>query len=158
MIMSYSSHHHQFVIERDIAAPPALAFLAWADRDAKDAWFRGPDDWQLLERDFDFREGGTERVKGRFPTGKVSDFHCRFSDIVQDRRIVYTYDMYVNDKRISVSVVTIEFVPTVAGTHLKLTEQVTHLDGYPTPEDREQGTAWGIDNAVAYILSQKTDA
>jgi uncharacterized protein YndB with AHSA1/START domain len=155
--MSYSTYHHQFVIERDIAAAPALAFHAWADKDAKDTWFRGPGDWQLLERDFDFREGGTERVKGRFPTGKVSDFQCRYSDIVQDQSIVYTYDMYVGDKRISVSVVTVEFAPIATGTHLKLTEQVVHLDGYPTPEDREHGTAWGIDKAVAYILSQKAD-
>ncbi|MFT4074902.1 MAG: SRPBCC family protein [Asticcacaulis sp.] len=155
--MSYSTHHHHFTIKRDFDAPPALAFLAWADPDAKAAWFRGPNDWQLLERHFDFREGGTERVKGRFPSGQVSDFHCRYSDIVPDQRIVYTYDMYVNDKRISVSVVTVEFTPAAGGTHLELTEQVTHLDGYPTPEDRERGTAWGIDNAIAYIISQKSE-
>ncbi len=156
--MSYSSHHHQFVIERDIAAPPALAFLAWSDKTAKDAWFRGPDGWQVLEQHFDFREGGSERLKGRHPSGRISDFQCRYSDIVQDQRIVYTYDMYVGDKRISVSVVTVEFMPTAIGTHLTLTEQVTHLDGYPTPEDRERGTAWGIDNAIAYIISQKAEA
>ena len=156
--MSYSSHHHQFVIERDIAAPPTLAFFAWSNKDAKGAWFRGPNEWKLIDRQFDFREGGLERVKGQFPSGQVSDFQCRYSDIVQDQRIVYTYDMYVNDKRISVSVVTVEFTPTATGTHLALTEQVTHLDGYPTPEDRERGTAWGIDNAIAFILSQKTDA
>jgi uncharacterized protein YndB with AHSA1/START domain len=156
--MSYSTHHHQFVIERDIAAAPALAFHAWADKDAKDAWFRGPGDWKLLERHFDFRTGCSERVKGQHPSGMISDFQCRYSDIVPDQRIVYTYDMYVGDKRISVSVVTVEFVPSTLGTNLKLTEQVVHLDGYPTPEDRKCGTAWGIDNAVAYILSQKADA
>ena len=149
--MSSSSHHHTFVIERDIAAPPELAFLAWSDKDAKDVWFRGPDDWQALEQHFDFREGGSERVKGRFPSGKTSDFQCQYRDIVPNRRIVYTYDMFVDDKRISVSVATVEFAPAAGGTRLKLTEQVVHLDGYPTPEDREEGTAWLVGKAVAYI-------
>ncbi|MGA9659558.1 MAG: SRPBCC family protein [Asticcacaulis sp.] len=156
--MNYSSHHTHFTINRDIEAPPSLAFMAWADKASKDNWFRGPGDWKILESHFDFREGGTERLKGRFPSGKISDFQCRYSDIVPDQRIVYTYDMYVDDKRISVSVVTVEFAPTARGTHLTLTEQVTHLDGYPTPEDREIGTAWGIDNAIAYIMSIKSDA
>ncbi len=156
--MTYSTLHQTFVIERDIAAPPSLAFFAWSDAAAKDAWFRGPAEWQALERHFDFREGGAERVKGRHASGMTSDFQCRYSDIVPDSRIVYSYDMYVDDKRISVSLATIEFTAIATGTHLKLTEQMVHFDGYPTPEDREKGTYWLVEKAAAYIEGELVKA
>lgn len=152
--MSYSTHFNTFTIERDIAAPPALVYMAWAQGDAKAAWFVGPSSWTPLIREFDFREGGSERVKGRFEDGKVSDFQCRYHDIVPESRITYTYDMFVNDKRISVSLATIELVPSAKGTLLKVTEQLVHFDGYPTPEDREVGTRYLIEMAANYIESQ----
>ena len=156
--MTSSCHHHTFVIERDIDAPPALVYTAWADGNAKAAWFVGPSDWKPLIRDFDFREGGSERVRGQFPDGKISDFQCQYRDIVPNERIAYTYDMFVNDKRISVSLATIELFPKGAGTHLKLTEQIVHFDGYPTPEDREQGTKYLVEKASAWIETQTARA
>ncbi len=153
--MSYSTRHHTFVIDRDVDAPPALVFTAWADEDAKAAWFAAPNDqWRCIERGFDFREGGSERLKGAWNSGSTSDFQCRYHDIVPDRRITYTYDMFVDDKRISVSLATIEFTPKGAGTHLTLTEQIVHFDGYPTPEDRETGTAYLVGKAIAWAENQ----
>ncbi|MDI7775556.1 SRPBCC family protein [Asticcacaulis sp. EMRT-3] len=152
--MTYSSLHHTFVIERLIAAPPALVFFAWADGAAKAQWFSGPNDWSLIERVHDFREGGVERLKGRWPSGKVADFQCRFHDIVPDKRIVYSYDMYHDDRRLSVSLATLDLKPESDGTRLTLTEQITHLDGYPTPEDREEGTRHLIERAAAFIEAQ----
>ncbi len=151
--MTYSTQHHTFVIDRLVKAPPALVFSAWASAEAKAAWFAAPaGEWTLIERTFDFREGGGERLKGRWNhSGTISDFQCRYHDIVADRRICYTYDMYVGDKKISVSLATITFTPAGADTHLSLTEQVVHFDGYPTPEDREVGTKLLVEKAVAYI-------
>ena len=48
--------------------------------------------------------------------------------------------MLMDDKRISVSVATIEFKPTGTGTRLVLTEQGVFLDGYDTAASREHGT------------------
>jgi uncharacterized protein YndB with AHSA1/START domain len=59
---------------------------------------------------------------------------------VPDERIVYTYAMYLDDTRISVSVATVEFKPAVAGTRLIVTEQAAFLDGHDIPAQREQGT------------------
>lgn len=154
--MTYSTYHHTFTVEREVSAPPALAFFAWADKDAKAAWFGAPTGWTQLIRDFDFREGGSERVKGLWDTGTTSDFQCQYHDIVQDQRIVFSYDMYVNDHKISVSLQTIDFTPTATGTHLKITEQIVHLDGYPTPEDREHGTRYLLAEAAAWIEKSKT--
>lgn len=156
--MTYSTHHHTFVIERYVDAPPALAFFAWADADAKAAWFVGPSDWKQDIRQFDFKPGGVERVAGTFPTGKKSDFQCRYHDIVPDQRIIYAYDMYVDGRKISVSLASIEFAAKGAGTHLTLTEQMVHLDGYPTPEDREVGTRYLVEMAAAYIEAMAVKA
>ena len=153
--MSYNTQHHTFVIDRLVKAPPALVFSAWATEAGKAAWFAAPaGEWTPIERHFDFREGGSERLKGRWnSSGVVSDFQCQYHDIVADQRICYTYDMYVADKKISVSLATVTFTPAGADTHLTLTEQVVHFDGYPTPEDRETGTAFLMDKAIAYIES-----
>jgi uncharacterized protein YndB with AHSA1/START domain len=152
--MTYSTHHHTFAIEREVDAPPALAFFAWANADAKAQWFVGPAGWELIDRQFDFRPGGTERAHGRFPDGKESDFQCRYHDIVTDSRIIYAFDMYVNGKKISVSLASVEFFARDERTLIRFTEQIVHLDGYPTPEDREMGSRYMLDAAAAFIDSQ----
>ena len=151
--MTYSTQHHVFTLARDVDAPPSLVFFAWANEEAKANWFAGPSNWEQLERRFDFRPGGEERVAGRFPDGKVSDFRCRYPDIVQDERIIYAYDMYVTDTKISVSLATVAFETQGAGTRLTFTEQIVHLDGYPTPEDREVGSRFLLDKVADYAES-----
>ena len=59
---------------------------------------------------------------------------------VSNQRIVYTYDMHLNEARISVSVATVEFQKKGAGTRLVFTEQGAFLDGLDKPADREHGT------------------
>ena len=132
--------HAVFTIERTYAAAPARVFAAFASPEAKARWFAGPDEWTELERAMDFREGGRERVRGRFPNGRVSDFDACYFDIVQGQRIVYGYNMHVDDQRISVSLATIELKPDGARTHLTFTEQGAYLDGYDDAGSREHGT------------------
>lgn len=147
-----SSHHDTFIIERDIDAPPNLVFFAWANADAKAQWFTAPaDKWELIERHLDFREGGTERLKGRWQSGTVSDFTCEYRDIVPDQRIVYSYDMFVGETKLSVSLATIEFQPD--GTHatqLVLTEQGAFFDEKDPPM-REHGTNFLMDQFTAAL-------
>lgn len=140
-----SSTHGTFVIERTYDATPARVFAAWSTADAKALWFAGPDEWKLLVREMDFRVGGKERLKGRFPSGMTSDFQCTYHDIVADRRIVYAYDMYVGEVKISVSLATIEFAPAGSGTRLVLTEQGVFLDGYDDAGKREHGSGMLLD-------------
>ena len=113
-----STQHATFVIERDYSAPPPRVFAAWSDMDAKSRWFAGPDDWRQTVREFDFRVGGLECLSGVWAGGKVSTFESRYQDIVPDQRIVYAYDMHVDEARISVSLSTVEFKLASGGTHL----------------------------------------
>lgn len=142
-----SAQHGTFVIEREFAFAPARVFAAWADPKAKGQWFAGPaGQWKVLERKMDFRVGGRERLRGEWNGGRVSGFDATYHDIVQDRRIVYSYGMHIDDKRISVSLATIEFEPVGKGTRLTLTEQGAFLDGYDDAGSRERGTAVLLDN------------
>ena len=65
----------------------------------------------------------TETSSGGPTGGPVHKFICLYQDIVENERIVYTYVMYVNDTRISVSLASIEFEPVATGTRLVMTER-----------------------------------
>jgi uncharacterized protein YndB with AHSA1/START domain len=68
-------------------------------------------------------------------------FVATYTDIVPDQRIVYTYEMNMNGKRISVSVATLEVrAGAGGGTDFTLTEQGVYLDGLDNPAQRRQGT------------------
>jgi uncharacterized protein YndB with AHSA1/START domain len=135
-----SVSHATFVIERTYAASPARVFAAWSSRDAKAHWFRGPEEWGTSEHELDFRVGGKERVSGGPKGGPVHVFEARYQDIVPDQRIISSYDMHLGDRRISVSLATVEFKPTGTGTRLVYTEQGAFLDGYDDAGSREHGT------------------
>lgn len=143
--------HGGFVIEREFAATPAQVYAAWAEPGAKARWFRGPEGWRGTTRELDFKIGGSERLIGEFPNGRVSDYSARYQDIVADRRIVYTYAMQIDGTRISVSLATIEFFPSAKGTRMVLTEQDVFLDGCDNAGQREQGTQALLDRLAAEV-------
>ncbi|HEX6549551.1 MAG TPA: SRPBCC family protein [Gammaproteobacteria bacterium] len=152
LVAEHSAQHATFTIEREFAAAPAAVFAAWATVEAKSRWFGAPPgSWKPLEREFEFRVGGRERLKGTWNNGTVSDFDARYQDIVPDQRIVYSYDMHLNDNRISVSLSTVEFQPFAKGTHVKYTEQAVYLDGYDDAGSRERGTRALLDNLAASL-------
>src|SRR5262249_38920608 len=64
-----------------------------------------------------------------------------YYDIVPGQRLVYSYEMYADGVRFSVSLATIEFVETDDGTTLTWTEQGAYLDGVDGPDAprRRQG-------------------
>jgi len=139
--MSSTSTHTTFVIERSYPSSPSRVFAAWADARAKASWFNGPpNQWTEYERSFDFRIGGRESLRGMHQSGTVSRYDAVYFDIVNDQRIVYAYDMHLDDRRISVSLATVELFPADSGTRLVYTEQAVFLDGYDDAGGRERGT------------------
>ncbi len=146
-----STIHGSFTIERHFPYPPARVFRAWSDPAAKAAWFRGPDEWSRGPGSLDFREGGEERISGGPKGGPVHTCAARYHDIVANRRLVYVYDMYMDDARMSVSVASVEFFPDSGGTRLVFTEHAVFLDGEDGTASREQGTGELLGNLAAHL-------
>ena len=151
--------HGTFNIERTYDAPRARVWAAFATLEGKAAWFEGGDGYTLIERVFDFREGGHERASGRWESGVVSTFDATYFDIVPEERIVYAYEMRLDDRKISVSLATIEFKETTGGgTRLLLTETGSFLDGYDDAGSREHGTNFLMDRMGATLGKALTSA
>jgi uncharacterized protein YndB with AHSA1/START domain len=135
-----SVSHDTFRIERTYDATPDRVFTAFADKDAKGQWFGGGDGWEVDTWDLDFRVGGREVNRSHVVSGPKIAFEATYQDIVVNERIVYSYDMHMDDRRISVSLCTIELFATGDGCRLVMTEQGAFLDGLDKPEDRRHGT------------------
>ena len=144
--------HATFAVERAYEASPARVFAAWAQPEVTARWFMEAGG----ELELDFRVGGREFSRGALPDGSSYTFEARYQDIVADERIVYAYDMHLDDRRISVSLATVELKPEGERTRLLFTEQGAFLDGLDTPEQREQGTGSLLD-ALGEELQRGTD-
>ena len=142
--------HSTFSLER--------TYDASADPEQKAAWFAGPPEWPLAAFEVDFRVGGREMNRGGPKDGPMHSFEALYYDIVPDQRIVYSYEMHLDDKRISVSLATIELAPAADGTRLTLTEQGAYLDDFDDPKLRETGTRDLLEALGAYLAQTPASA
>jgi uncharacterized protein YndB with AHSA1/START domain len=146
-----STTHATFVIERDFKHAPAKVFDAFANPKSKAKWFGGPEEWARSNEAFDFRVGGKESVSGGPVGGPVHHYNATYWDIVPNERIVSSYEMHINDRRISVSLASMEFNANGSGTRFVLTEQGIFLDGYDDAGERERGTLELLGQLEAFL-------
>jgi len=126
--------HNTFVLERSFPKPPKTVFAAFAEQDKKRHWYAEGEGHELQQFELDFRVGGTERQKYRLGAGTpvagmIITNESRYQDIVPERRIVFAATMDLGEKRILISLVTVEFLETGEGTDLILTNQGIYLSG-----------------------------
>jgi uncharacterized protein YndB with AHSA1/START domain len=119
-------------------------FSAFADPCQKRRWFAEGASHEIEEFEMDFRAGGVERLRYRFKEGTpfqgvVVINEGTFQDIVPERRVVTASAMSLGGKRISASLVTVELLPTDAGTDLICTHQGAFFEGADGPQIREAG-------------------
>ena len=136
--------HSTFVIERTYPATPERVFAAFSDPVQKRRWFIEGDHHEVEHFDMDFRVGGQEHAKMRFPEGTpipgaVFTNDTIYQDIVPNCRVVFTSTMSLDDKHISASLATIELLPTDKGTNLICTHQGAFFEGSDGPERRKDG-------------------
>jgi uncharacterized protein YndB with AHSA1/START domain len=144
-----STVHSTFALERTYEAAPARVWQTWADPAEKRRWF-GPQGPAKAKHELEFRVGGLERMTVQSPGGTYK-FIARFQDIVEGERFVHTYEMYLDDARISVSVATVVLEAAGGGTKLTMTEQGVFLDGLDTPAAREHGTGELLDTLANHL-------
>jgi uncharacterized protein YndB with AHSA1/START domain len=148
--------HDTFRLERTYPAAASRVFAAWASQAAKAQWF-GPDHDDsgavpvTEEHSLDFRVGGRERITGAIPNGPRFEYDAVYADIVDNSRLIWSYDMHLDGRRISVSVATLELSGVPGGTQLVLTEQGAYLDGLDTNDQRRQGTEDLLDKLGEFV-------
>ena len=133
------STHTDFVIERELTATPAAVFQAWADPQTKRRWSDCHAEYTTEYR-LEFRPLGRETHQVVYPDGRVQRIEKVFFDIVTGQRIVFAYDIEVDGRRLSVSLVTVEFFASQRGTRMVYTEQLAYLDGHEDRAQRLRGT------------------
>jgi uncharacterized protein YndB with AHSA1/START domain len=133
--------HGAFHLERTYDATAEQVYKALSEVTAKSRWFFGPQGWRLIERAMDFRVGGRERVRGGFEGGVTTMFDAIYHDIVPRERIVYSYEMHLDERKISISLATLQIKPAGQGrTKVLIDEQGAFLNGYDDVGSRERGT------------------
>jgi uncharacterized protein YndB with AHSA1/START domain len=147
--------HGSFSIDRTYPATPQRVFAAWATEQAKDEWFGEGDDFLASTDQYtlDFRVDGRERLGGKLPNDRTFDYSAVYHDIVTDVRIVASYEVRVDGRRTSVSLMTVELTAVPEGTHLVMTEQGAFLDGLDSNDLRQEGAADSLDKLGAYLLA-----
>ncbi len=148
-----SVENSSWTIEHDYLHSPERVFIAWADPSVKVRWFdlsgnENPD------YHGDFRVGGTERFRTPAGARPAFTYDAQYRDIVENERIVTTYEMSMDGKRTSVSVATVELTATPAGTHLAYTEQGAYLDGLDSADSRRTGTTTQLENLATVLKEQ----
>ena len=136
--------HNTIVIERAYPVSPERVFADFSDPAKKRRWFVEGDSHEIESYELDFRVGGKEHYASRFKEGTpVAGLHLKsenmFRDIVPNRRIIFTSTMAMEGNIFSISLGTVELLPTEKGTDLLLTFQSAFLEGADGPAMREAG-------------------
>jgi uncharacterized protein YndB with AHSA1/START domain len=151
--IEHSQAHATFVIERTYPVPVAAVWHALSDNDARDQWFGGGPVFDVREKSHEFRVGGHGTEDGQWHGGPRSRFHSTYTDIVELRRIVFTYDMWVDGQHLSTSLTTIALENDGDQTRLTYTEQGVHFDGLDSVAGREEGTRGILDLLGSYLAA-----
>jgi uncharacterized protein YndB with AHSA1/START domain len=124
--------HGSFTVVRRLAAPPGRVFAAFSDFSLRKRWFRIPTEPGTGHHELDFRVGGREIARGTFAPSGVPErieYRSQFLDIVLDQRIVFMYELLLDGRLRSVSLVTVELAPGADGPRSPLRARTGALDG-----------------------------
>lgn len=135
-----SVKHNTIVIERKFNADVKSTFATWRETKALAKWYLpGDATWSSQFHEHDFRVGGRKHLsfgpKGEEPYSE----DCRYEDIIENERIVFTMTVLQRSKALSASLITAEFASVGSQTQITMTEQMAALDGLDSSDERTAG-------------------
>lgn len=103
-------------ISRRYPAPPEKVWRAWTDPQVLSRWFGPGDTGSVTLADMDVREGGRYHIRFSTPDGEVHDVSGVYLEVVENRRLSFSWAWKSTPDR--VSRVTIVLEPVDGGTGL----------------------------------------
>lgn len=136
--------HDTFTIENTYPAAPTEAFAAFAQLKKKKRWYADSAAYEVLKYDLDFSIGGQEVLVGKMlpstpVAGAVLKWSSIYAEVKPDDRIVFSQVVEMNERRISCSLISVEFLPVDTGCQVRLTHQAAFFEGSDGPEMRKMG-------------------
>src|SRR5579872_7347022 len=107
-------------IKRRFDAPPAKVFAAWIDPEKVKRWM-GPGEVKALSVESDPRTGGRYRWLMKAPDGEEHDVSGVYREVIQDRKLVFTWAWKSTPER--ESLVTVDIKPDGDGSVMTLTHE-----------------------------------
>ena len=141
-----------FTLTRDYPVPRERVWAAFAEEEQKRDWFGAADTFDTGEWAFDFRVGGRDVAEGKFHDGPLSRYEATYTDIIEQIRIVTTYDMWLDRNHMSTSVASFEFEPIDNGTRFTHVEHGVFFDQFwADGPNREAGSRGLLDVLGEYL-------
>jgi uncharacterized protein YndB with AHSA1/START domain len=148
--MSENPQHATLTFERTYSAPLERVFTEFADPVARAAW-SAPSNDVLIYDEANFHEGGRDR----FRCGPKDDprFHgeTAYHLIAPNKRVVSSESLTMEGQHLAVSLTSLEFEPTVDGTHLKVTVQMISFVGPDMIEGYKSGNKSALENLARHL-------
>jgi uncharacterized protein YndB with AHSA1/START domain len=158
--MEHTVNHGTFTVEREYPVPVERVWDAWTTAEKKRKWFAQDPGFTAQTNEFslDFRVGGVEKLDATLLSGRRLQLETVFGDIVDNERIVATYEVLIDGDRLSVSIWSMQLFPTATGTRLVTTEHGAYLDGRDDNESRMKGTKGDLEMLAKYLEETATIA
>ncbi len=143
--------HATLVFERDIPATVDKVFAAFENAKLRSEWGAPSDTATIIYDQEDFREGGEDRFRCGSKSNPNIHGTTRYLEIIPDRRIVTSETITMDEKRLSASLITLEFAQSGSRTKLRSTSQVASFIGQDMIKGTENGNNGSLDSLVNYF-------
>lgn len=147
--------HATLIFERNIPAPVAKVFAAFANPVVRSEWGTPSDTAVVIYDEADFREGGQDRFRCGSRANPNIHGTTRYLDIVTNRRVVSSETIDVDGRRLCVSLTTLEFAADGETTRLTNTTQLASFIGDDMVRGHEAGTNASLDNLVGHFRAKR---
>jgi uncharacterized protein YndB with AHSA1/START domain len=135
-------------LQRHYPVAPEKVWRAWTDPKALAGWW-GPGPGEPVSlAELDVRVGGRFRIVFGGPDGKMHECAGTYREVVPNKKLVFTWS-WPNTTPDRISVVTIEFRGTAAGTDLLFRHE--QLFDEQARDNHKRGWSASLDKLGAYL-------